>query len=287
MIFFVSFIFFFVLQIGIIGGSGLDNPEIIDNRVEKVVNTPYGNPSDVLIEGTIKGVECVLLARHGRSHSIMPSTVNYRANIWALKHLDCTHLIVSTATGSLKEEICPGSVVIIDNFIDRTTKRAMTFYDGNEASPWGVCHIPMEPAFCNRTRKVIIDTAKNLGVSIVEKGTVCTIEGPRFSSKAESKVFQQWGCDLVNMTTVPEVVLAKEAGLCYAAIALATDYDCWRDSGAKVSVPEVLAMFKKNVEKVTQILVEVVPNIAKQDWTDTITELRNTVNQSIMLPHNT
>lgn len=215
----------------------------------------------------------------------MPSTVNYRANIWALRHLGCTHLIVSTATGSLKEEIPPGSVVIIDNFIDRTTKRAMTFYDGLEASPMGICHIPMEPAFCNRTRKVIIDTAKNLGIPVIERGTVCTIEGPRFSSKAESMVFQQWGCDLVNMTTVPEVVLAKEAGLCYAAIALATDYDCWRDSGEKVSVPEVLAIFKKNVEKVTKILVETVSNIASMDWTDTITELRNTVNQSIMLPH--
>lgn len=135
------------------------------------------------------------------------------------------------------------------------------------------------------SRKIIIDTAKNLGIDVVDKGTVVTIEGPRFSSRAESNVFRSWGCDLVNMTLVPEVVLAKEAGLCYAAIALATDYDCWRDTGEKVSVPEVLAMFKKNVEKVTKILVEAVPNIAKQDWTDTINELRETVNQSIMLPH--
>lgn len=253
--------------------------------MEKVVNTPYGNPSDVLIEGQIKGVDCVLLARHGRNHSIMPSTVNYRANIYALRHLGCTHVLVTTATGSLKEDIPPGQIVLPDNFIDRTTKRAMTFYDGNQQSLIGVMHIPMEPAFCGRTRRVLIDTAKNLGIAVTETGTVVTIEGPRFSSRAESNLFRSWGCDLVNMTLVPEVVLAKEAGLCYAAIALATDYDCWRDSGEKVSVPEVLAMFKKNVEKVTKILVESVPLIAKQDWTDTINELRDTVNQSIMLPH--
>lgn len=143
---------FFYLQIGIIGGSGLDNPDLLESRVEKVVNTPYGNPSDVLIEGTIRGVDCVLLARHGRNHSIMPTTVNYRANIYALRHVGCTHVVVTTACGSLKEEIQPGQIVIVDNFIDRTTKRAQTFYDGNEQSLIGVMHMPMEPAFCNRTR---------------------------------------------------------------------------------------------------------------------------------------
>lgn len=263
----------------------MDNPEILENRSEKVVNTPYGNPSDVLIEGTIKGVNCVLLARHGRNHSIMPSTVNYRANIYALRHLGCTHVVVTTATGSLKEDIPPGHIVIVDNFIDRTTKRIQTFYDGAEQSLIGVAHIPMEPAFCTRTRDIIIDAAQRLGISVKDSGTVVTIEGPRFSSRAESNLFRAWGCDLVNMTLVPEVVLAKEAGLCYAAIAIATDYDCWRECGEKVSVPEVMAMFKKNVEKITSLIVETVPSIAKEDWTQTITELRETVNQSIMLPH--
>lgn len=186
---------------------------------------------------------------------------------------------------SLKEEIPPGQLVIVDNFIDRTTKRAQTFYDGNEQSLIGVMHIPMEPAFCNRTRKILIDAAKELGIHVVEGGTVVTIEGPRFSSKAESNLFRAWGADLVNMTLVPEVVLAKEAGLCYAAIAMATDYDCWRDHGKKVSVPEVIATFQKNVEKVTRLVLAAVPLIAKQDWTDTINELRETVNQSNMMPH--
>lgn len=272
------------IKIGIIGGTGLDDSQIIEARAEKVVNTHFGNPSDVLIEGKIAGVDCVLLARHGRNHSIMPSNVNYRANIWALKSLGCTHLIVSTATGSLQENIHPGDIVIPDNFIDRTTKRAQTFYDGNELLV-GVCHITMEPAFCVRTRKVLIETAKGLGIGVHDKGTVVTIEGPRFSSKAESKLFRQWGADLVNMTLVPEVVLAKEAGLCYAAIAMATDYDCWRDCGENVNVTDVMTTFKKNVTKVTELIVTAIPKIAAIDWTDTFEDMKNVVNGSIMLPH--
>lgn len=272
------------IKIGIIGGSGLDDSQIIESRSEKVVNTQFGNPSDVLIEGKIAGVDCVLLARHGRNHSIMPSNVNYRANIWALKELGCTHLVVSTATGSLQEHIAPGDIVIPDGFIDRTTKRAQTFYDGS-GSLVGVCHVPMEPAFCSRSREVLIETAKELGIKVHEKGTVVTIEGPRFSSKAESKMFRQWGADLVNMTLVPEVVLAKEAGLCYVAIAMATDYDCWRECGENVNVADVLATFKKNVTKVTELITSVIPRMAAMDWSDTIEELKNTVNGSIMLPH--
>lgn len=125
-----------------------------------------GAPSDVLVEGKINGVECVLLARHGRKHSIMPSNINYRANIWALKNSGCTHIVVSTATGSLQEDIKPGDIVILDNFIDRTTKRTQTFYDGKELSPFGVCHLPMEPAFCEKTRDVIIQTACDLGTPL-------------------------------------------------------------------------------------------------------------------------
>lgn len=196
-------------QIGIIGGSGLDDPEILKNRQEKSIETPYGKPSDVLIEGTINEIDCVLLARHGRDHSIMPSNVNFRANIWALKMIGCTHLIVSTATGSLQEHIAPGHIVIPDNFIDRTTKRLQTFYDGGENSPKGVCHLPMEPAFCPRTREVLIRSAKELGIDVHESGTVVAIEGPRFSSKAESLMFKQWGGDIINMTTCPEVFFLK------------------------------------------------------------------------------
>ena len=167
----------------------------------------------------------------------MPTNVNYRANIWALKEEGCTHVIVTTACGSLKEDIHPGDCVILDQFIDKTTKRVSTFYDGEPKSPKGVCHIPMDKPFCGRTREIIIKTAKDLGEfkTVHSQGTAITIEGPRFSSKAESLLWRQWGGDVVNMTTVPEVCLAKEAGLCYAAVALPTDYDSWRSDKESVS----------------------------------------------------
>ncbi|NXW09497.1 MTAP phosphorylase, partial [Fregetta grallaria] len=206
-------------KIGIIGGTGLDDPDILEGRTEKYVDTPYGKPSDALILGKIKNVDCVLLARHGRHHTIMPSNVNYRANIWALKEENCSHVLVTTACGSLREEIQPGDLVIIDQFIDRTTKRHCTLYDGQHSTLSGV----------------LIETAKKLGLQCHSKGTVITIEGPRFSSRAESLMFRSWGADVINMTTVPEVILAKEAGMSYASIAMATDYDCWKEHEEAVS----------------------------------------------------
>lgn len=188
----------------------------------------------------------------------------------------------------MKEEIKPGSIVILDDFIDRTKSRVYTFYDGSEQSDVGVCHLPMCPAFDERTRQVVIETAKELGIDVFEKGVAVCIEGPRFSTKAESNIYRSWGADLVNMTIVPESILAKEKGLLYCSIAMATDYDCWKMGetleGA-VSVEEVMATFKKNVEKVTKLILGVVPNINNVDWTDTINELNTLVNSSIMLPN--
>lgn len=273
------------VKVGIIGGSGLDNPDILKNRTERTVTTIFGSPSDSLIEGEIEGVPCILLARHGRQHSIMPGNVNYRANIWALKEAGCTHLVVSTATGSLQEHINRGDFVILDSFIDRTQGRKQSFYDGQPNSPIGVCHIQMEPAFCPRTRQIIIDVAKELGLPFHETGTVVAIEGPRFSSKAESLMFRQWGGHVINMTSVPEVVLAKEAGLCYAAIALATDYDCWKTTGEKVCVGDVMATFQQSVPKVIELITKVVPKISAEDWETTINELKETCDSSVMLPH--
>lgn len=271
------------VKIAIIGGTGLDNSDLIEKRNERSVTTNYGSVE--VIEGKIQGVDCVLLARHGRSHSVMPTNVNYRANISALKILECTHVIATTATGSLKEEISPGSIVIISDFIDRTKLRNYTFYDGDQHE-LGVCHIPMSPAFDERTRDVIIETAKELSLDIHPTGTIVVIEGPRFSTKAESNLYRSWGCDLVGMTLVPEAQLAKEKGLLYASIAMATDYDCWRESAeGRVHVEEVMATFKKNVEKVTKLVSSVIPNIAKIDWTDTINDLNTLINGSIMLPH--
>lgn len=274
-----------VIKIGIIGGSGLDDPDILEDRKERSVDTPFGHPSDYVIEGKIKGIPCALLARHGRNHSILPSNVNYRANVWALKSIGCTHLIVSTATGSLQEKFKPGDLVVPNDFIDRTTKRSQTFHDGGDKSPLGVCHLPMYPAFCERTRSVLISTAKEIGFPVHEAATIVTIEGPRFSSRAESRMFRQWGGDLINMTTCPEVVLAKEAGLLYGAVAMATDYDCWRESCDSVNVADVLKTFGENVVKVKSILVHAVVNIAKQDWTDDILKAQKLVANNIMGGH--
>ncbi|KAL6089515.1 hypothetical protein STEG23_026029 [Scotinomys teguina] len=262
------------LLIGIIGGTGLDDPEILEGRTEKYVDTPFGKPSDALILGKIKNVDCVLLARHGRQHTIMPSKVNYQANIWALKEEGCTHVIVTTACGSLREEIQPGDMVIIDQFIDRTSLRPQTFYDGSHCGARGVCHIPMAEPFCPKTREVLIETAKKLGLRCHSKGTIVTIEGPRFSSRAESFVFRTWGADVINMTTVPEVVLAKEAGICYASIAMATDYDCWKEHEEAVSVDGVLKTMKENANKAKSLLLTTIPQIGSMEWSETLRNLK-------------
>jgi 5'-methylthioadenosine phosphorylase len=198
------------IKIGIIGGSGLDNPDILKNsKIKTAPQTPFGKPSDDLTVGEIEGIECVLLARHGRKHNVMPGNVNYRANIWTLKEEGCTHIVAATATGSLQEHIKPGDVVILDNFIDRTQGRKQTFYDGEAKHPQGICHLPMEPAFHEKTRQMIIQTAQQLNIAVHKTGTVVTIEGPRFSSKAESNMFRQWGGHVINMTSVPEVFFAN------------------------------------------------------------------------------
>ncbi|XP_048487101.1 S-methyl-5'-thioadenosine phosphorylase [Plutella xylostella] len=270
-------------NIGIIGGSGFDDPTLFENQVTRRVTTPFGDPSDVITEGEIKGVPCALLARHGRKHQIQPSDVNYRANIWALKQAGCTHVLATTATGSLVEQYRPGDLVILDDFIDRTWGRKCTFYDNTCDVTRGVCHAPMHPAFCERARQALYRAAIARGYVCHETGTAVVIQGPRFSSRAESLMHRQWGGHLVNMTTVPEVVLAKEAGLSYAAVALVTDYDCWRENETAVSVSEVLAMFSKNVQKAADVIVDAVQILAADTDTAYLDAHKELVKSSIML----
>ncbi|XP_053963439.1 S-methyl-5'-thioadenosine phosphorylase-like [Anastrepha ludens] len=266
-----------MIKVGIIGGSGLDDPDILEGRQEKTVTTPFGSPADVLVEGTISGVRCVLLARHGRKHNIMPTNVPYRANIWALKEAGCTHVLVSSACGSLRKEYMRGDLVIPDDIIDRTTQRIGTFTDGKPGSPPGVCHLPMSPCFNEATRQVLIAAVKKLNYTAHDHATMVCIEGPRYSSKAESKMFGMWGGDLINMTIVPEVVLAKEAALLYAGVAIATDYDSWREGQEAVSVKQVVDTFASNVDKVKNIMKEAVKLIAQQDWTEEIQKAKDLV----------
>lgn len=249
-----------MIKIGIIGGSGLDDPRILKNAKEIDVETPYGKPTSPLTVGKIGGVDVVILARHGRKHTIFPTAVNFQANIHALKEQGCTHIIATTACGSLREEIGRGDFVFVDQFIDRTTKRKSTFFESKK-----VCHIPMAEPFCAQIRKVLKETADQLGFKSHAKGTVVTIEGPRFSSRAESLMFRQWGGDVINMSTVPEVVLAREAGLCYAAIAMSTDYDCWHETEEDVDIASVFKVFKENAEKVKTLIIKTIPKIKHID----------------------
>jgi len=270
------------LKVGIIGGSGLDNPDLMDDRKEKVVSTPFGAPSDALITGRISGVDCVLLARHGRKHTLNPSCVNYRANIYALRAEGCTHILATTACGSLAEKYAPGNIVVLDQFIDRTYRREQSFYDGTCDEFTGVCHIPMAAPFCEDTRNVYIDSAKELGIVHHERGTIVVVEGPRFSSRAESKMFQSWGGHVISMTPVPEAVLAAEAGLCYASAALVTDYDCWKDDEEHVSVEKVMATLRNNSETAIKLLLHAIPALAKKEWEKIIEKKQLTATSSVM-----
>ena len=244
------------MKIGIIGGSGLEDPKILKDAKEIDVKTPYGKPSSPLTTGKIGSVEVVILSRHGRRHEIMPTNVPNQANIHALKEQGCTHILASSAAGSLREDIKPGHFVFVDQFIDRTTKRKSTFYEKDH-----VCHIPMAEPFCPNLRKLLAESAKELRMPYHEKGTVVTIEGPRFSTKAESNLFRSWKADVINMSTVPEVVLARESGLCYAAVVMSTDYDVWHSAEENVNIEMVIKTFKKNAENVIKLFLKTMPKI--------------------------
>ena len=245
--------------VGIIGGSGLNNPDILCDAWDEAAATPYGEPSSPLKRGTIEGVEVVLLARHGREHTIPPTQVNYRANIAALKAAGCTHIVVTTAVGSLRESIRRGDIIIVDQFIDFTKQRKMTFHESFE--PHKPSHCPMADPYDHRLREILIGECRKLCYPFHERGTVVTIEGPRFSTRAESFMFRTLGADIINMSIATETALANEAGIPYAAVAMSTDYDCWRVDEEPVSWETVLKVFNENAAKVTTLLKNVIPLI--------------------------
>ena len=241
------------MKIAIIGGSGFENPKLLKDSSEIGVSTPFGKPTSVFKTGKIGGVDVVILSRHGRDHSIPPSQVNNRANLWAIKNLGCTHILATTACGSLREEIGRGDVVILDQFIDFTRHREVTFHD--EFANGELNHTPMADPFNKELREKLILNAADLKLKYHPKGTVITIEGPRFSTRAESKMFRLWGADLINMSIAPECILANELGIPYAAVAISTDCDCWKSDEDPVTWEEVLKVFNQNVENVIQLLV--------------------------------
>ena len=241
--------------VGIIGGSGLDDPDILKDPREIEMQTPYGMPSSDLLFGKINGVDILILSRHGRNHQLSPTQVNNRANIDALKRAGATHIIATTACGSLRQKIDRGHLVVLDQFIDFTRFRKNTFIDSFEG---GAVHTAMAHPFDDTLRKNLYESAKGLDLAVHERGCVITIEGPRFSTVAESKMFRLWGADVINMSTAPEAMLANEAGIPYAVVAMSTDYDCWKEDEAPVTWDEILAVFNQNAGNVKKLLVKAI-----------------------------
>ena len=241
-------------EIAIIGGTGIYNTEIISNNQTLDLETPYGKTSDSLTIGEFNGKNIVFLPRHGKKHSVPPHKINFRANIWALKEIGVKRIIAPCAVGSLRENMEPGHIAIPDQFIDRTKDRESTFYDQGT-----VAHISTADPFCPELRNLAISAGKKLDYDIHEKATQVCIEGPRFSTRAESNMFRNWGADTINMTLFPECVLARESQICYIAIATITDYDVWAETA--VSHHEVLKTLEKNVEKTSSIIQNIIPQI--------------------------
>lgn len=230
--------------IGVIGGSGLYEIDGLENAEQVLVDTPWGAPSDALVKGRVGDVEMVFLPRHGKGHRLSPTTVPYRANIDALKRLGCTDILSISACGSLQERYAPGEFVMVDQFIDRTFAREKTYF-----GPGMVAHVSMADPICSRLSGLAGDAAESVGARVHRGGTYLTMEGPQFSSRAESHLYRQWGCDVIGMTNMPEAKLAREAELPYATIAMVTDYDCWREGEAAVEVTNVLEVMAANTSK--------------------------------------
>jgi len=244
-------------EIGIIGGTGIYNPTLLRNVKEMRLRTPYGAPSDAIFIGELKGRKVAFIPRHGRKHTIRPTDINFRANIYALKKLGVQRIFAPSAAGSLKEEYRPGDTVIVDQFIDRTTKREQSFYTGKQ-----VCHISVADPMCPELRGILIKTAEKMKIPFHRTGTYVCIEGPRFSTKAESKMHRSWGADIIGMTLVPECVLAREAEICYSCIATVTDYDVWKEH--LVNAEEVAKTMKQNVEKIKTLITETIAQLSKE-----------------------
>ncbi|MBU3916624.1 S-methyl-5'-thioadenosine phosphorylase [bacterium] len=248
------------MKFGIIGGSGLYDMEGLTNIETKTINTPFGNPSDQYVLGKLENKEVVFLPRHGRGHKLLPSEINYRANIWGMKSLGVTHLVAVSAVGSLKEEIVPGHLVLPDQFIDRTKDRPSTFF-GNGI----VAHLQFGDPVCKSLLDEIAKTAKKSGIDFHKGGTYVCMEGPMFSTRAESEMYRSFGASVIGMTNLQEAKLAREAEMCFATIALATDYDCWHESEEEVTIEAILAVMSKNVTNTKAILKELIINFKPID----------------------
>ncbi len=254
-------------EIGIIGGTGVYDPDLFENTRNIRLATPFGSPSDEITVGNFSGKNVAFLNRHGSGHSIPPHLVNNRANIWALKKLGVKRILAPGAVGSLKENYKPGDIVITDQFVDFTKNRKYSFYDGGK-----VFHVSLADPFCYELRRDLINSSRDIGIDVKDSGTYICIEGPRFSTRAESRMFKTYG-DIIGMTLVPECQLAREAELCYAAINTITDYDVWADK--PVTTDEIISTMKENTHKVKSLLGDVIPKIPSSSDCECKHALRN------------
>jgi len=243
--------------IGVIGGSGVYELDGLQDTRWKSVESPFGAPSDDLLFGTLDGTQMVFLPRHGRGHRIPPAEVNYRANIDALKRSGVTEIISVSACGSFEEELAPGTFVIVDQFIDRTIDRKKSFFGTGL-----VAHISMASPVCSRLGDALEETARANGIPVHRGGTYLAMEGPQFSSLAESELYRSWGCQVVGMTNMPEAKLAREAEMCYATVAMVTDYDCWHTEHDAVDVTTVIEVLMKNADNARHLVKTVVPSLS-------------------------
>ena len=243
--------------IGIIGGSGLYHIEGLANTHWQRVETPWGQPSDEFLTGELDGAKVVFLPRHGRGHKISPTYLNYRANIAALKTLGVTDMLSLAAVGSLKEELPPGHFVIVDQFIDRSFAREKSFF-----TQGCVAHVSMANPVCPRLGDALHESAIDLGLPVTRGGTYLVMEGPQFSTLAESNLYRSWGCSVIGMTNMPEAKLAREAEICYATVAMVTDYDCWHEDHDAVTVDQVVKVLFGNADKARNLVKAVLPKIS-------------------------
>lgn len=247
------------INIGVIGGSGLYTMSDLKNITEVIVETPFGMPSDNIVVGELDGRQVAFLARHSRGHRINPTNIPYRANIYALKKLGVKIIISSSACGSMKEEYGIGDIVIIDQYIDRTRHRADTFFDEGI-----VVHIPFGNPVCIKLRDILYKIGKEAGARIHKGGTYLNMEGPQFSTKAESLLYRSWGVDVIGMTSLTEARLAREAEICYASIATVTDYDCWYEGEEHVTIEKIMEVIRKNSEMAQTIIKHAVKEIGSE-----------------------
>jgi 5'-methylthioadenosine phosphorylase len=243
--------------IGVIGGSGLYEIQGLESVKEVELSTPFGSPSDAFVTGVLGGVRMVFLPRHGRGHRILPTDINFRANIWGLKKLGVTRIVSVSAVGSMREDIAPGDFVVVDQFFDRTRHRVDTFFGGGV-----VAHVMFADPVCTEVRRALVDAGGKLGLRMHDGGTYINMEGPQFSTRAESRIYRAWGVDVIGMTNLQEARLAREAEICYATVAMATDYDCWHESHEDVTVEAILAVMSRNVGNARRLVAATVPRIA-------------------------